>query len=70
MIKEPMEEQEDNLSWMKIDAMSEKEKIKFIIETYKKADKHGRAWLLVSAQTVIGIQQDKIKKREQFKTIK
>lgn len=70
MIKEPMEEQEADLFWLKMDAMSEEEKIKFIIETYKKADKAGKKTILVSAGVVRSMQQDNAKKRERFQVIK
>ncbi len=70
MIKEPMEEQEADLFWLKMDAMSEEEHIKLIIETYQKADKNGKRSILATIGAVQSMQQDNIKKREQFKVIK
>lgn len=70
MIKEPMEEQEANLFWMKVDAMSEDERIKLITETYQKTDKHGKLSILASVGAVRSMQQDNAKKRERFQVIK
>ena len=70
MIKEPMEEQEVVLFWLKMDAMSEEERIKLIIETYQKADKNGKRSILAAIGAAQSMQQDNIKKREQFKIIK
>lgn len=70
MTKEPMEEQEADLFWLKMDAMSEEEHIKLIIETYQKADKSGKRSILATIGAVQSMQQDNIKKRKRFKVVK